>query len=120
MSKSRKPEPEPIATLQHPVRVRYVECDPMGVAHHSSYIAWLEMARTEMLRTDDGSYADMEKTGVYFVVARLNIRYRRPARYDDELVVHCNAYPSVGVKVEHSYQVMRGNEVLTEAETTLV
>jgi len=111
---------EPVATLDHPVRVRYVECDPMGVAHHSSYIPWMEMARTEMLRTAAGSYRDMEVAGVFFVVAKMSVRYRKPARYDDALIVRCHAMPSAGVKVEHRYEIYRGDEKLTEAETTLV
>ncbi|MFI4854981.1 MAG: acyl-CoA thioesterase, partial [Phycisphaerales bacterium JB065] len=45
------------------LRVRYVECDPQGVAHHSSYVAWLEMGRTELLRLGPPgtpSYREME------------------------------------------------------------
>ena len=102
------------------VRVRYPECDPMGVAHHATYPVWLEIARTELLREQGEAYRALEEAGVFFVVARLSLRYRRPARYDDELDVTVSCGPSAGVKLEHHYAVRRGDELLATAETTLV
>jgi acyl-CoA thioester hydrolase len=101
------------------VRVRYAECDPMNVAHHSAYPVWMEMARTELLRRRGVTYRELEAKGVFFVVARLSIRYRRPARYDDVLRVHAKLRPSAGVKVEHDYEIFRGEELLATAETTV-
>lgn len=101
------------------VRVRYAECDPMRVAHHSAYLIWMEMARTELLRNAGSVYRQMEDEGVFFVVARLSVRYRRPARYDDVLRIHARVLPSAGVKVEHEYEVRRGDELLATAQTTL-
>lgn len=103
-----------------PIRVRYVECDGMRVAHHSSYIAWLEIARTELLRERGFAYRDLEEQGVLMVVARLNIKYRRPARYDDVIHVYCEAKPTAGVKLLHEYRITRDDELLAEADTTLV
>ncbi|MCX5658508.1 MAG: thioesterase family protein [Planctomycetota bacterium] len=102
-----------------PIRVRYSECDPMNVAHHSAYTIWMEMARTEMLRHRGVAYRELEARGVFFVVARLSVRYRRPARYDDALTIRVTLKPSAGVKVEHEYQILRGTELLAAAETTL-
>lgn len=103
-----------------PLRVRYVECDSMRVAHHSSYVAWLEIARTELLRSRGFAYKDLEESGVLMVVARLSLKYRRPARYDDVIDVYCEARPTAGVKLLHDYQLTRGDEILCEGETTLV
>ena len=91
----------------------------MGVAHHATYPVWLEIARTELLRDQGEAYAALEAAGVYFVVAKLNVRYRRPARYDDELQIEVSLARSAGVKLEHAYTVRRGGEVLATAETTL-
>lgn len=102
-----------------PVRVRYQECDPMNVAHHSVYPVWLEIARTELLRSMGQTYRDLEAAGVFLVVAKLSLRYRRPAMYDDELDVTVTALPTVGVKLEHKYEIRRGKELLAAAETTL-
>lgn len=107
-----------------PIRVRYCECDPMNVAHHSAYAVWFEIARTELLRQQGSVYADMEKAGVLFVVAKLSTRFRKPAWYDDELQVEVTVLKSAGVKIEHTYRVLRprkqgGHDVLAVGETTL-
>ena len=103
-----------------PLRVRYVECDPMNIAHHSTYPVWMEIGRTELLRAQGANYADCEKNGIFFAVARLSIRYKKPARYDDELELRVVGLPCEGVKVDHRYKLYRGDELLMTAETTLV
>lgn len=113
-------QPDYVAQAQVEVRVRYHECDPMGVAHHAVYPVWLEIARTELLRERGLAYRACEERGIFFVVARMSLRYRRPARYDDLLRVVVRARPSAGVKVEHDYEILRGDESLTTASTTLV
>ncbi|MCA9299580.1 MAG: acyl-CoA thioesterase, partial [Phycisphaerales bacterium] len=87
------------------VRVRYCECDPMGVAHHASYLPWLEMARTELVRDQGVSYASMEREGTFLVVADLSVRYRRPARYDDVLEIVTEVSRLTRARVEHTYEV---------------
>ncbi|MEQ9453553.1 MAG: thioesterase family protein [Phycisphaeraceae bacterium] len=101
------------------VRVRYNECDPQGVAHHASYPVWLEIARTDLLRAQGMAYKDLEAQGILFVVARMNLRYQRPARYDDVLSIDVTLEPSGGVKLVHGYMIRRGDEVVAKAETTL-
>ena len=110
------------APLKHEIefRVRYAECDAQGVAHHSVYAVWLEMARVELLRVRGVDYGDVEKAGLFFVVARLNLRFRKPAMFDDLLQLHIEAKPTSGIKLEHTYRLMRGPTLLAEAETTLV
>jgi len=100
------------------VRVRYNECDPMGVAHHSAYAVWLEIARTDMLRRDGRAYRDLENDGIFFVVARLSLSYLLPAHYDDLLRVSTSMRTG-GVKVEHDYQIHRDRLLVAEARTTL-
>lgn len=102
------------------IRVRYPECDPQGVAHHSVYAVWMEIARTELLRQRGHAYRDLEARGIKLVVARMAFKFRRPARYDDEIAVHCALKPTHGGKLIHEYRVRRGAELLAEAETTLV
>jgi acyl-CoA thioester hydrolase len=101
------------------VRVRYPECDPMNVAHHSVFAVWLEMARTDMLRHSGVSYRELEAQGVLFVVARMSISFRKPAYYDDDLRVVVRVASASRVKIEHEYEVCRGNELLATASTTL-
>lgn len=105
------------------VRVRYSECDPMGVVHHAAYIPWLELGRTELLRQTGVSYAELEKQGVLLVVVRLSCRYKRPARYDDEIEVRTSVVGGGRVKIEHEYELVRdpdgAAEVVLTGETTL-
>ena len=108
------------------VRVRYCECDPMGVAHHASYIPWLEIARTELLRGTGVTYAQLEGAGVFLVIVRLDVRYRRPVRYDDVVEVRTRVTGGSRIKIEHEYDlavVERGGaaaeEPVAAASTTL-
>lgn len=98
----RRPERE--GAVQ--VRVRYCECDPMGVAHHAAYVPWLEMGRTELLRTSGVSYAQLEEEGVFLVIVKLEMKYRRPVLYDDVVEVRTKVTGAGRVKIEHEYEVV--------------
>lgn len=101
------------------IRVRYCECDPMGVVHHTVYPVWFEMGRTELLRSTGRTYRDMEAAGMLLAVVRLEVTYKQPARYDD-LVRLRTALVRVGaVKVEHSYELWRSEDLLVTGATTL-
>lgn len=92
----------------------------MGVAHHSAYAPWFEMGRTELLRsTGNGvDYRQLESQGVFMAVVRLNIRYKKPARYDDVLELR-TSLTSVGhVKLDHSYELTRLGDALLIATAT--
>ena len=52
------------------IRVRYPEVDGMGYLHHSRYLQYFEMGRVELLRQLGVSYADLERSGVFFVVVK--------------------------------------------------
>jgi len=115
------------AEQQHPsvqsadvtIRVRYVECDSFGVAHHSVYPIWFEIARTELLRQQGAAYRDLEAAGTCFVVTEMHLHYRGPARYDDLIRVHVRQSRVKGVRIVHDYQVYRDDQLLVEGQTTL-
>lgn len=88
------------------VRVRYCECDPMNVAHHSSYVAWFELARTELMRNRGPSYADLERGGVLLMVTRMDVRYRSPAVYDDVVEVRTAVEHMGRARISHRYEVV--------------
>ena len=85
------------------IRPRYAETDQGGVVHHSVYPVWFEMGRTELLRANNLAYKDLESAGFFFVVARLNIRYRQPAEYDQQLELITRCGKVTASKVEHTY-----------------
>jgi acyl-CoA thioester hydrolase len=101
------------------IRVRYAECDPMGVLHHSRYFEYFEMARTELLRQAGVRYRDLEERGVLFVVAKVECRFRRPARYDDELVLKVEITRMTKARIDHRYELYRDGVLLCEAATVL-
>lgn len=101
------------------IRVRYNETDPMGFVHHSNYLTYFEIARTEMLRAAGGNYREIEARGLFVVVAKLECKYRRPAKYDDQLIIRTTVSRVTPAKIEHQYTVVRGDEILTEALVTL-
>ena len=120
MTRARDTLPaEPLTVHETEIRVRYPECDPMGVAHHAVYPIWFEIGRTEMLRASGGNYRDLEAAGVFLAVVRLDVRYRSPARYDDLLRLVSELRTWGPVKVEHTYRLYRGEAMLAEASTTL-
>jgi len=104
-----------------PIRVRYNECDPMGVAHHTAYPVWFEMGRTELLRTSHSAvpYRELETRGVFLAVVSLNVKYKRPARYDDELTLRTTLTDIGHVKIEHEYELLREGIILATGSTTL-
>ena len=79
------PPPPAFTEVRLTFRVRYVECDPMGFLHHSRFLPLFEMGRTELLRLHGVSYRELEARDVLFVVTRIAVNFKRPARYDDEL-----------------------------------
>ena len=59
----------------------------MGIAHHSNYVIWLEMGRVAFLDQIGIPYSEVERRGVYLVVTGIGLKYRRPARFDDEIIL---------------------------------
>lgn len=101
------------------LRVRYRECDPMGVVHHTVYPTWFEMGRTELLRSMGGCYRDLEAAGIFLVVVKLEVQYRQPARYDEVLTLETSLVRSTRAKIEHAYSLQRDGVLLATGETTL-
>ena len=101
------------------IRVRYSETDAMGLLHHGNYFALFEMGRTELLRSRGGNYRRMEEEGHYMVVVSVECKYRKPARYDDLLVLKTRVSRITPAKIEHEYRLYRDGELLTEAKSVL-
>jgi acyl-CoA thioester hydrolase len=101
------------------IRVRYAETDQMGVLHHANYFVYFEMGRVELLRSRGVSYRELEQQGYRLMIVRAQCRYHRPAFYDDLLRLRTRVLRAAGVRIEHRYELYRGEELLAEGETTL-
>ena len=101
------------------LRVRYAETDRMGLLHHANYLVYFEMGRIELLRSQGMTYKDLEDQGYLLVLTRIQVRYRKPARYDDLLTLVTTAVRTGAVKIDHKYELYREGELLAEGESTL-
>ena len=99
------------------IRPRYAETDQGGVVHHSVYPVWFEMGRTELLRANGLAYKDLEAAGIYFVVARLEVKYRQPAMYDEELELETRCSNITSAKVEQAPGVEEASPAQTATDT---
>ena len=103
------------------VKVRYAETDQMGVVYHGNYAQYLEIARIDWLGALGISYKKMEEGGVMLPVYELNLKFRKSAKFDDELKIVTKLKRKPGARIEFEYEIFnQGGELLTEAETTLV
>ena len=114
--------PERMTIQSHTITIvpRYAETDKGGVIHHSVYPVWFEMGRTEWLRANGVAYRDLEAQGTFFVVAELRVKYRRPAFYDEELLLETTCSNVTPGKVEHLYKLTRRSTGLLLAEGSSV
>lgn len=100
-------KPNSASTAEHLIRVRFAETDQMGIAHHSSYIVWLEAARIEWLRTLGLSYRELEQSGISLAVSEVQVRYRAAAFFDDELLIRTALTGIRSRRCSFSYAVYR-------------
>jgi len=108
----------PAAFFPVRVRARYAETDQMGVVHHAAYPVWFEVARTALSHAVGVPYTDWERRGVLLMVGELTCRYRRPARYDDEVTVWVRVKETASRRVVFEYRVEGPDgTVLAEGET---
>jgi len=101
------------------LRVRYTEVDRMGYLHHSRFFQYFEIGRIELLRRDGKSYDDLEQAGVLFVVVKAECNFKAPARYDDELTLYTRVAKQTTVRIDHVYELKRGEILLAEGKTTI-
>jgi acyl-CoA thioester hydrolase len=99
------------------ISVRYAETDRMGVAHHSSYLLWFELARTGLLREAGHAYRDLEKSGVLLPVLEYGCKFLKSADYDDKLRIQTAVRDLKSRTVTFQYTVYRGDERLAEGFT---
>ncbi len=108
-------------TSETKFRVRYAETDKMGVVYHSNFIVWFEIGRVEMLRHLGLRYRDMERDDdCHIAVADVKVRFKAPARYDDEILVRTKLQNVRDSLLQFGYEIVRAEDgtLLAEGETT--
>jgi len=102
------------------IRVRYAETDQMRVVYHANYLVWFEIGRVELMRQQGLNYSQMEaEEGCGIAVAEARVRYKAPARYDDELTIETELAKARGPVIHFRYRVVRDSDkaLLCEGET---
>jgi len=102
------------------LRVRYAETDQAGVVYHSNYLIWFEVGRVELCRDYGFNYRDMEiEADTFLPVTEARVKYRVPARYDDEIIVRTRVVELRSRAIKFAYEVLRASDgmLLAEGET---
>jgi len=101
--------------------VRYGETDQMGVVHHANYLAYFEEGRTRMMADLGCSYAGLERRGIGLPVRKVDLRYRSPAHYEEELIVRTRVAKLRAASVSFEYEIRRvsDGELLVTGNTEL-
>jgi acyl-CoA thioester hydrolase len=100
-----------------PVKVRFAETDAQGIAHNSNYFIWFEVARVEYLERYAGGYQRLRDLGVEALVLETHVRYLKPARFDDRLLVHARCVDVKGARFRYEYAIEREGELLADGWT---
>jgi acyl-CoA thioester hydrolase len=109
-------------TSKTKLRVRYGETDQMGYAYYGVYAQYYEVGRVDALRAMGLSYKEFEERGVMLPVIEMNINYKKPAYYDDELtiVTYLKEIPK-SVRITFDYECYnQNNELINTGKVILV
>jgi acyl-CoA thioester hydrolase len=99
------------------IRVRFAETDAQGIAHHASYVVWLEVARVAYLAEHAGGYRSIQAQGIEALTTGLRVDYHAAAAFDDVLEIHLRCVDIRGARFRYEYLIERGGELLATAET---
>lgn len=102
----------------HTLLVRYGETDQMGVVHHANYLLYFEEARTRFLAQLGQPYGELEKQGIALPVRKIDLRFRSPAHYEDELKVRVEVDRMTPASVRFAYRIERPSDATLIATGT--
>ena len=104
---------------EHVVRVSYRDTDQMGVVYYANYLVWFEIGRTELLRQTGHSYKEFEELGFVLPVIHCSCNYKKPARYDDLIIIRTRIDALSRASILFHYQILNKDtgSLLAEGET---
>ena len=103
------------------IRVRYAETDQMSFVYYGIYPQYYEVGRVELLRSLGLTYKQLEEMGFSLPVVNLNINYKKPAFYDDELIIRTTIKTLPSAKITFYYEMLNAkNDLLNTGEVVLV
>lgn len=99
------------------VTVRFAETDAQGIAHHASFVVWLEVARVAWLAEHAGGYQRIRDQGIEALTTAVDVRYHRAAYFDERLRVWARCVDLRGARFRYEYVVERDGVLVAEAST---
>lgn len=115
------PEPPPESAVPLSVvasyRVLFADCDPMRVVYYGNYLRLFEIGRAELFRRLGHPFARYVRQGLYLAVVAAHCHYRRPAYYDDDLVIRAGIDRVSGARLTVRYAIERGEERIADGTT---
>ena len=99
------------------IAVRFAETDAQGIAHHASFVVWLEVARVAYLAEHAGGYLAIQAQGIEALTTEVHVRYHRAARFDDRLTVWTRCVDVRGARFRYDYAIERGGELVADGYT---
>ena len=109
-----------IKTFSLPIRIYFEDTDSGGVVYHSNYLKFMERARTEWLRALGIDQHDLkQKNHIMFVVHHIDIQYKLPARFNDDLIVKSELKDIGFSKIEFRQMIYRNDEILIDASVDI-
>ncbi len=106
-----------VAVFDWPIRVYYEDTDAGGVVYHSQYLNFLERARTEWLRALGYEQTTLrDELGIVIVVHSLEIRFKKPAKFNDRLTVSMYILDLGRSSITFAQKILRNDETLIEAQ----
>jgi acyl-CoA thioester hydrolase len=97
--------------------VRFAETDAQGIAHHASFVVWLEVARVAYLAEHAGGYLAIQAQGLEALTTGVGVHYRRAAYFDDRLRIWTRCVDLRGARFRYEYVLERAGEVVAEGHT---
>ncbi len=101
------------------IRVRYAETDQMGYVYYGNYAIYYEVARGELLRKLGLDYVRLENDGFFLPIAKLQVKYIKPAHYDELLTVRAKLKHFNKTALEFEYEIYNQNNELINKGYTL-
>lgn len=99
------------------LRVRFAETDAQGIAHHASFVVWLEVARIAYLDAFAGGYRAIRERGLEALTTEVHLRYHRAAAFDDLLTVWTRCADLRGARFRYEYAIERAGELVADGHT---
>ena len=99
------------------VRIRFAETDAQGIAHHASFVVWLEVARVAYLAKYAGGYQAIRERGIEALTTEVCVRYHRAAYFDETLRVGTRCVDLRGARFTYEYRIERDGELVADGYT---